>query len=428
MFIVFNVTTVSNIYIIGSNVSNVRTTGLADAVSPNANYVILKSGVVLGAIQSGVTNATTILATTTVNTSSSQTTASLNGKPPSTATNISSFNAGTTYIGKDTNIQNGFTGNFMEIMIYNRVLTNDEKQKVEGYLGWKWSLQSTFPANHPYRTYNPFTTTGVTVDSIRQNQIIQITGGTGTITFNGISKISILVVGGGGAGGKDTGGGGGGGGVIALSNISVTSGTAYTITVGAGGTVTENKGNNGGNSVFGVYTAIGGGGGADAVLNTSTPSGGCGGGGSSLSNNLTGGIATQGTTNGNNGYNGGNGANNGTSISGGGGGGGAGGIGSNAKTTSTPYGGNGGIGYSSNITGTATFYAGGGGGGTWIPNGGNGSPSTGGTGGGGAGGAGSLSAVAGTPNTGGGGGGGGFNDRGLPGAGGSGIVIIRYFF
>jgi hypothetical protein len=175
MFIVFNITNVSNIYIIGSNVSNARTTGLTDSVSSNAKYVILKSGDRLGATtQSGVTSATTILATTTVNTSSRQTTASLNGGTPSTDSNISSYNAGSTYIGKDA-IQTGFTGKFMEIMIYNRVLTNDEKQKVEGYLGWKWSLQSTFPLNHPYKTYNPFTTTGVTVDSIRQNQIISIT-------------------------------------------------------------------------------------------------------------------------------------------------------------------------------------------------------------------------------------------------------------
>ena len=428
MFIVFNVTTVANIYIIGSNVNGSRTTGLTESVSPNAKYVILKSGVVLGAIQSGVINATTILATTTVNTSSSQTTASLNGGTPSTANTISSFDAGSTYIGKDAT-QNGFTGKFMEIMIYNRVLTNDEQKKVEGYLGWKWNLQGSLPASHPYKNYNPFTITGATSSSIRQNQIIQITGGTGTITFNGISKISILVVGGGGAGGREAGGGGGGGGgVIALSNISVTSDTAYTITVGAGGTVTLNRGFNGGNSEFGTYTAIGGGGGGGA--GSGGGGGGCGGGGDGY--HAVGGTATQSTSSsGGFGNNGGNGANNG-SIQAGGGGGGAGDVGLPAKTTSTPYGGNGGPGYSSNITGTATFYAGGGGGGTSIPNNADGIRSNSGQGGGGRGGAGTSNASPGTTNTGGGGGGGGYPDhgqgQGRPAAGGSGIIIIRYFF
>jgi hypothetical protein len=314
MFIVFNITTVSNIYIIGSNADGCRNTGLTNSLSPNASYAILKKGINFGATISGVTNANTVLATTTVNTSSSQTTASLNGGTPSTASNISSFNAGTTYIGKDAN-QTGFSGRFMEIMIYNSVLSNNQIQNIEGYLAWKWNLQTSLPASHPYKSYSPFTITGAAFTSIQQNQIIRITSGTGTITFDGISKIDILVVGGGGAGGKDSGGGGGG----------------------------------------------------------------------------------------------------------------AGGAGLPAKTTSTPYGGNGGPGYSSNITGTSSVYAGGGGGGTYIPNGGAGTPSSGGSGGGGAGGAGNLSAFAGTPNTGGGGGGGGFNNQGLPGAGGSGIIIIRYY-
>jgi hypothetical protein len=425
MFIVFNVTTVSNIYIIGSNVNGARTTGLTDSVSPNASYVILKSGVVLGAKISGVTNANTVLATTTVNTSSSQTTASLNGGTPSTASNIPSFDAGSTYIGKNAN-QN-FTGRFMEIMIYNSLLSSQQIQNIEGYLAWKWNLQGSLPASHPYKSYSPFSITGASFTSIQQNQIISITSGTGSITFNGISKIDILVVGGGGAGGKDTGGGGGGGGVIALSNISVTSGTAYTITVGNGGTVRASYGNNGSNSVFGSYIAIGGGGGADAnAANIATPTGGGSGGGGSLQPaNLQGGTATQGTTNGNNGYNGGNGAYNGGSIGAGGGGGGAGGAGFPANTTNTPYGGNGGPGYSSNITGTPTRYAAGGGGGTYVT--GTGQRSTGGVGGGGGGGAGQSDADRGSTNTGSGGGGGGFNNQGLPGAGGSGIIIIRYY-
>jgi hypothetical protein len=78
------------------------------------------------------------------------------------------------------------------------------------------------------------------------------------------------------------------------------------------------------------------------------------------------------------------------------------------------------VGTQSSISGTATYYAGGGGGG-----GGNISAGLGGLGGGGNGEAyGSRVPVSGTPNT--GGGGGGSWENATQGAGGSGIVIIRY--
>jgi hypothetical protein len=82
----------------------------------------------------------------------------------------------------------------------------------------------------------------------------------------------------------------------------------------------------------------------------------------------------------------------------------------------------GGVGLAYNISGTLTYYAGGGGGSNR-----NGVGASGGLGGGGAGG---TSPVAGTANTGGGGGGtgfGGYGGGGTSAAGGSGIVIVRYF-
>lgn len=39
-----------------------------------------------------------------------------------------------------------------EIIIYNTVLSTSNRQLVEGYLSWKWGLQTRLPANHPYRT------------------------------------------------------------------------------------------------------------------------------------------------------------------------------------------------------------------------------------------------------------------------------------
>lgn len=42
---------------------------------------------------------------------------------------------------------NGLAG---EIIIYNRNLEVIERQQVEGYLAWKWGLQSDLPSTHPY--------------------------------------------------------------------------------------------------------------------------------------------------------------------------------------------------------------------------------------------------------------------------------------
>ena len=223
------------------------------------------------------------------------------------------------------------------------------------------------------------------------------------LTFSqnsGYSVNYLVVAGGGGAGASvaavSSSGGGGAGGLLA-SSATLTSGTAYTITVGAGGASTTN----GSNSVFtGIATATGGGKGGSG-LSVAGSSGGSGGGGAQSAG--TGGAGTSGQ-----GFAGG-----GAGANGGGGGGGASAVGA------TGTGGAGGAGASSSISGTATNYAGGGGGGD------NASGGAGGIGGGGAG-SGTGIGAAGTANTGGGGGGSFANANNAGGAGGSGIVIIAY--
>jgi len=220
--------------------------------------------------------------------------------------------------------------------------------------------------------------------------------------------VEVLVVAGGGCGGNGNGtgyeaGGGGAGGVIYNSAYQITNAAAITVTIGAGGgskTVPGN-GNNGSNSVFGSLTAIGGGGGSTG--GGAGQSGGSGGGGA---HPLTlGGAGTPGQ--GFEGFRP-------TIGSRGGGGGGAGGPGSFG------VGGNG-VAYS--ISGTSIYYGGGGGGTLYSPN-------NGGLGGGGNGSTSFRSSATdtGDPNTG-GGGGGGYSDTDTiasGGAGGSGIVIVRY--
>jgi hypothetical protein len=170
-------------------------------------------------------------------------------------------------------------------------------------------------------------------------------------TSQGFTAEYLIVGGGGGAGGN----GGGGGGAGGLNNCLATfnPGTAYTVTIGAGG----------GYATTGGATQIchapsgfnacvcGGGGGGDRDTYPAKSGGSGGGGGSDSSGRRWGAGGTPGQ-----GCNGGS----GYSTAGAGGGGGATGHGSDLSGGGV--GGNGGYGYLSCITGANVGYAGGGGG------------------------------------------------------------------
>lgn len=226
----------------------------------------------------------------------------------------------------------------------------------------------------------------------------------------GAYTATYLVVAGGGSGGCGRGGGGGAGGLL-TSSATFTPGTAYTVTIGAGGAATstsDTRGNSGANSsISNVASSIGGG--AGGAYTANGLSGGSGGGGADP--NYTGGAGTAGQ-----GYAGGNGSG---YAANGAGGGGAGAVGANVVSSTVA--GNGGIGISSSISGSATYYAGGGGGGADGAT----TAGTGGNGGGGNGRAGGGTASSGAPNSG-GGGGGAYYLASTSGAGASGIVVISY--
>ena len=234
-----------------------------------------------------------------------------------------------------------------------------------------------------------------------------------------------LVVGGGGAGGHL--GGGGAGGHRYFVDQSLVANTNYTVTVGAGGTASAGAtGNQGSNSVFDTYTSAGGGGGAgEAAL---PAAGGSGGGGGGIVGSRSGAAGNTPSTSPSQGNTGGNGNDNGAGTAfAGGGGGGAGGTGNNASGTTTA--GNGGLGTANSITGTSVTRAAGGGGGAYQLYG-TGTAGTGGSSIGGNGGRNGLNATSGSSNTGSGGGGNGYtsdgNLQGVSGAGGSGVVILKY--
>ena len=251
-----------------------------------------------------------------------------------------------------------------------------------------------------------------------------------SVTTNQNIPIEYLVIAGGGGGGETIGGGGGAGGyrsaIILNSELSgggsntesVLSGTVstnYSVSVGGGGAGGSGDGYpagvNGSNSAFASITSIGGGAGGGYNINPGSGGGSSGGIGAGSSANALSPTANQG-------YSGGRSLGN-TNYAGGGGGAGAvGGTWAAGNTIS----GAGGIGIASSITGTSVVRGGGGGGGARTS---GVSPGNGGLGGGGNGGK-NQSGFSGTTNTGGGGGGGGYVSDLPGGAGGSGVIILRY--
>jgi len=59
---------------------------------------------------------------------------------------------GNTLIGTDNYVgDNGFNGSISEIIIYSNILSDDDREKVESYLYWKWDTFTLNPLN-PYTT------------------------------------------------------------------------------------------------------------------------------------------------------------------------------------------------------------------------------------------------------------------------------------
>ena len=322
-----------------------------------------------------------------------------------------SFNLAPSFSGNQTIggcVYGNYVGKMYEMIIFNRAISNSEKQQVESYLAQKWRLSLVLPAAHLNTTFPAGSPAAIQafIPSIRSavSSIPFIGGGsgsssgiysirtfltTGQLILSKSISATILVVGGGGGGGSagvQTGGGGAGGAVFVSSPVTITAGI-YTVTVGTGGGINTN----GTNSTFLSYTGVGGGGGGNWI-NGAGKTGGCGGGGSG-----EGGSGAAGSQ----GFGGANGRGQFTC---GGGGGGMGQAGKQPADGSPSSGGNG-LQYS--ITGSSVYYAGGGAGGY------NGA-STGGLGGGG------DKTLQGTDGLGGGGGSGA--------RGGNGVVILSFVF
>jgi hypothetical protein len=338
---------------------------------------------------------------------------------------------------------------------------------VDGTKGWTSILDSTT------NTYGAafITATGGTITCCGDYKIHTFTS-SGTFTVcsvgnpAGSDSVSYVVVaGGGGAMGGYTGcvssyrtssGGGGAGGyregkvsgdpytaspIAAATGIPV-SVQGYPITIGGGGSggVSNSGGaTQGSSSIFSTITSAGGGIGRNGGDLGTVPEhfggpGGSGGGAGGFNpcTAICGGVGNTPPTSPPQGNDGGKATNGGFTSAGGGGGATAVGLDGGLLPTSPLFpatqGGIGGAGATSSISGSPTARAGGGGGASGY-NLQPGTPSPGGAGGGGTGNGNGCNGVPGSTNTGGGGGGtSGYSGPNDGGAGGSGIVIIRYKF
>jgi len=324
---------------------------------------------------------------------------------------------------------------------------------VDATKGWLYAVESNV-ADLQKALY--VTATGGTVTESGDFKIHSFTGD-GCFVVScagnpiGSTTVDYLVIAGGGGGGPGSRAGGGGAGGFRESHSTCVSGpytasplatptgltmtaTTYPVTVGGGGAPSEpGPATAGSNSIFSTITSAGGG--RNTNCSPGTPpagaAGGSGGGGCGRFSN-TGGTGNTPPVSPPQGNPGGNstGAQSGPDTFAGAGGGGAGTSGS--ANPSATQGGNGGNGVTTSISGSPTAYAGGGGGGVGSSVATAGTGGSGGPGGGGPGGAGpSTAGIDGTTNTGGGGGGNGIKTApysARSGAGGKGIVIIRYKF
>ena len=278
------------------------------------------------------------------------------------------------FIGKSNWVADSyFQGDIAVGMLFDSALTAEQIATNHNYFAYRYNIGSKY-------TIETFTTTGTTTWRPPKN----------------VNEVEYLVVGGGGGGGNgydNAGGGGGAGGMVRAGVVPVNRNGWYSITVGSGGTGgadtrTNNNGTSGSNSSFtdqnqGTFddiTSLGGGYGKGSRTNSGTGEA------------AQVGITTAPT--------GGDGNGGGTDGGGGGGATGAGGAGGGSP-------GAGGAGFTSTITGSSVTYGVGGAGGY------NGGP---------------FDGAAGTANTGNGGVGGASpsSNSAAGGAGGSGIVILKY--
>jgi hypothetical protein len=81
----------------------------------------------------------------------------------STTSSLSSGTTNTLNIGSLGGSTEFYQGSLGEMIVYGYSISDTDREEIEGYLAWKWGLQSSLPSNHPYRNTRIFIPTAVPI-------------------------------------------------------------------------------------------------------------------------------------------------------------------------------------------------------------------------------------------------------------------------
>ena len=154
LFLIFNLTTSSNNpFMIASSTcgGRVASTYTTDGRFAAGQLCVSWGGVTTDIITTGVNTLGVVVTNGTNNSVSLHGALTLVG-PVAGIT----YTAGTTTeIGGALGAQYLTTGYINEVIAYSSVLGTSQRQQIEGYLAWKWGIQASLPAGHPYKTAAP---------------------------------------------------------------------------------------------------------------------------------------------------------------------------------------------------------------------------------------------------------------------------------
>lgn len=79
----------------------------------------------------------------------------LNGSATGTTSSVTNPTMTSMTLGIGATGNDRFDGSICEYIFFNTNLSIGQQQSVEGYLAWKWGLQGSLPANHPFKNFLP---------------------------------------------------------------------------------------------------------------------------------------------------------------------------------------------------------------------------------------------------------------------------------
>ena len=85
----------------------------------------------------------------------------------SSSSSFASFNYSLYNVGRFSGGGLNWNGMICEVIAYNASLSTSQRQQVEGYLAWKWGLQTSLPSNHPFKNNPPGLTIPIPVFTTR---------------------------------------------------------------------------------------------------------------------------------------------------------------------------------------------------------------------------------------------------------------------